>query len=315
MQTTTSMFAVPDGTRLFLRRWLPDAPAAGGRDVVGSVEIAHGMGEHSARYARLAEALTGAGWATYAHDERGHGHTALGEDGSDPSEPTGMGELGDLGPGGWDGLVGDLGSVNDLIRAQHPDTPRVLLGHSMGSFAAQQFALDHSREIDGLVLSGTTAVDVAATVLDPDAGSDLVALNAGFQPARTDFDWLSRDEAEVDRYVADPLCGFGLDPAATRSLIAAAPRLADPAALAGIRPDLPDLPGGRVGRPAEPRAGHARDGGRALPGGRRHRHHDRLPPGCATRGLQRDQPGRDHRPPAGVARAVHVLIGRRTCGR
>jgi alpha-beta hydrolase superfamily lysophospholipase len=234
MQSTTSMFAVPDGTRLFLRRWLPDPPAAGGQDVVGSVEIAHGMGEHSARYARLAEALTGAGWATYAHDERGHGRTALGEDGSGPVEA-----LGDLGPAGWNGLVGDLGSINDHLRAEHPGRPRVLLGHSMGSFAAQQFALDHSREIDGLVLSGSTAVDIAATVLDPDAGSDLAALNAGFEPARTDFDWLSRDEAEVDLYVADPLCGFGLDPAATRSLIAAAPRLADPAALAGIRSDLP----------------------------------------------------------------------------
>jgi alpha-beta hydrolase superfamily lysophospholipase len=236
MQTTTSMFAVPDGTRLFLRRWLPDTPAAGGRDVLGVVEIAHGMGEHSARYARLAEALTRAGWATYAHDQRGHGRTALGEVGSGAS---GMGALGDLGPAGWDGLVGDLVSLDEHLRTEHPGVPLVLLGHSMGSFAAQQFALDHSRDIDGLVLSGTTAVDVAASVLDPDAGSDLAALNAGFEPARTDFDWLSRDEAEVDLYVADPLCGFGLDPAGTRSLIAAAPRLADPAALAGIRSDLP----------------------------------------------------------------------------
>jgi alpha-beta hydrolase superfamily lysophospholipase len=236
MQTTTSMFTVPDGTRLFLRRWLPDAPSAGGRDVVGSVVIAHGMGEHSARYARLAEALTGAGWATYAPDERGHGRTALGEDGSGLS---GTGELGDLGPGGWDGLVGDLVTLNDHLSSEHPGVPRVLLGHSMGSFAAQQFALDHSREIDGLVLSGTTAVDLAVTALDPDAGSDLTSLNAAFEPARTEYDWLSRDEAEVDLYVADPLCGFGVDPAGTRTLVAAAPRLGDPAALAAIRSDLP----------------------------------------------------------------------------
>jgi alpha-beta hydrolase superfamily lysophospholipase len=231
MQSTTSMFETADGTHLFLRRWLPEG------QVEGSVEIAHGMGEHSGRYARLAEALTGAGWATYAHDERGHGRTALGEDGVGPTRDLTV--LGDLGPAGWNGLVGDLGELNDHLGAEHPGKPHVLLGHSMGSFAAQQFVLDHSREIDGLVLSGTTAVDVAATVLDPDAGSDLTALNAAFEPARTEFDWLSRDEAEVDLYVADPLCGFGLDPAATRSLIAAAPRLADPAALAAIRPDLP----------------------------------------------------------------------------
>ena len=235
MQSSTSILLSPDGTRLSLRRWLPDAPLD---QVRGTVEIAHGMGEHSGRYARLAGAFAAAGWATYAHDQRGHGHTALGEDETGPSEP-GKPGLGDLGPAGWDGLVGDLATVNDHVQQAHPGVVHVLLGHSMGSFAAQQFVLDHSREIDGLVLSGTTAVDVAATVLDPDAGTDLTALNAAFAPARTDYDWLSRDDAEVDRYVADPLCGFGLDPEGTRSLIAAAPRLADPEALAGIRPDLP----------------------------------------------------------------------------
>ncbi len=202
--------------------------------MLGAVEIVHGMGEHSARYGRLGEALVLAGWVVYAHDQRGHGYTALGENGDGPVEA-----LGDLGPAGWDGLVGDLVTVGERIATDHPGVPRVLLGHSMGSFAAQQFLLDHSGSIDGCVLSGTTAFDVAVSVLDPDAGSDLTALNAAFEPARTEFDWLSRDEAEVDRYVADPLCGFGLDPAATRSMIASAGRTADPEALAGIRSDLP----------------------------------------------------------------------------
>jgi alpha-beta hydrolase superfamily lysophospholipase len=227
MQTTFTMDAA-DGTRLFVRRWHPDGVA------IGVVEIAHGMGEHSARYGRLADALTAAGWAVFAHDHRGHGYTALGEGGDGPVEA-----LGDLGPAGWDGLVGDLVTIDERAATDQPGVPRVLLGHSMGSFAAQQFVLDHSARIDGLVLSGTTAVDVAASVLDPDGGSDLTAMNAAFEPARTEFDWLSRDDAEVDAYVADPLCGFGLDPAATRSLIAAAGRLGEPEALAGIRPDLP----------------------------------------------------------------------------
>jgi alpha-beta hydrolase superfamily lysophospholipase len=228
VKTDTSTFVSSDGTGLFLRRWAPDG------DAVGSVQIAHGMGEHAARYARLAEALVGAGWLVVAPDQRGHGRTALGDDGRGAPE-----ELGDLGPAGWDGIVADVAALNDALRAEDPARPRVLLGHSMGSFEAQQFVLDHSTEIAGLVLSGTTAVDVAATVLDPDAGSDLTALNAAFQPARTEYDWLSRDDTEVDLYVADPMCGFGLDPAATRSLIAAAPRLADPAALQAIRSDLP----------------------------------------------------------------------------
>ena len=223
METSTSTFVTPDGTVLHLRRWAPDG------DPVGSVQIAHGMGEHSARYARLAEALVGAGWLVVAPDQRGHGPTA----------PENHLELGDLGPAGWNGLVDDLAALNDALAAESSARPRVLLGHSMGSFAAQQFVLDHSADIAGLVLSGTTAVDVAATVIDPEAGTDLTAMNAAFEPARTEFDWLSRDEAEVDRYVADPLCGFGLDPASTRTLVEAAPRLADPAALAAIRSDLP----------------------------------------------------------------------------
>ncbi|MGZ4758083.1 MAG: alpha/beta fold hydrolase, partial [Acidimicrobiales bacterium] len=127
----------------------------------------------------------------------------------------------------------------DLIASEQPGQPRVLLGHSMGSFAVQQFLLDHSAEIDGAVLSGTTAVDLAAASFEPDAAADLTGLNAGFEPARTPFDWLSRDEAEVDLYVDDPLCGFGIDAAATTTMIVAAPRLGDPDALAAIRSDLP----------------------------------------------------------------------------
>jgi alpha-beta hydrolase superfamily lysophospholipase len=228
MQSDTFVLAAPQDGELFVRRWQPDG------DATGTVQIAHGMGEHSERYGRLAEALVGAGWAVYANDHRGHGYTALGRDGDGPVE-----RLGDLGPGGWPALVADLGVLGEHVAAEHAGRPHVLLGHSMGSFAAQQWVLDHSREIDGLVLSGTTAVDLAVSVMDPDAPTDLTGLNAAFEPARTEYDWLSRDEAEVDKYVADPLCGFGVDAAGTRGLIDDAARLGDPAALAGIRSDLP----------------------------------------------------------------------------
>ena len=89
------------------------------------------------------------------------------------------------------------------------------------------------------MLSGTTALDVVAPAIDPTKEVDLSAFNAAFEPARTDYDWLSRDEAEVDAYVADPTCGFGLDPAATAGMLGAAPATADPTCLAGIRADLP----------------------------------------------------------------------------
>ncbi len=227
-EPTMFTFTSTDGLTVHTYRW--DVPE--GTPVVGVVQIAHGMGEHAARYARLAAALTGAGWVVYANDHRGHGRTA-------GHDQVGDGGLGDLGPAGWDGLVDDVRRLNDLIAAEHPGRPRVLLGHSMGSFAAQQFVLDHSAEVDGVVLSGTTAVDLAAATFDPDAPADLTGLNAGFEPARTPFDWLSRDEAEVDLYVDDPFCGFGIDAAATRSMIVAAPRLGDADALAAVRSDLP----------------------------------------------------------------------------
>jgi alpha-beta hydrolase superfamily lysophospholipase len=227
METTTFTFGAADGLEIHTYRWAdPARPTP-----VGTIQIAHGMGEHAARYARLAGALTGAGWVVYASDHRGHGRSA-------GSTEIGDGALGDLGIGGWNGLVDDVGRLNRLIAGEQVG-PRILLGHSMGSFAAQQFVLDHSTDIDGLVLSGTTAVDLAAATFDPDAPADLTALNAGFEPARTPYDWLSRDDAEVDLYVADPLCGFGIDQPATKGLVEAAPRLGDPEALAGIRPDLP----------------------------------------------------------------------------
>ena len=90
----------------------------------------------------------------------------------------------------------------------------------MGSFALQQYLLDHSADMEAAVLSGTTALDVVAPAIDPTKEVDLSAFNLAFAPARTDYDWLSRDETEVDAYVDDPDCGFGLDPAATAGMLA-----------------------------------------------------------------------------------------------
>jgi alpha-beta hydrolase superfamily lysophospholipase len=223
MQETTFSFTAGDGTEVQAYRW----DTAG--DPRAIVQIAHGMGEHAARYRRLAEALTGAGYVVYANDHRGHGKTAGSAE-----------HHGDLGPGGWPGLVSDLGALNALARAEHPGIPLVLLGHSMGSFALQTYLLDHSTDLDGAVLSGTTAGDVIAPGIDPNAEVDLSAFNAPFEQ-RTGYEWLSRDDAEVDLYVADPDCGFGLNPAGAASMLDALLVSGDPDRLGRIRSDLPIL--------------------------------------------------------------------------
>ena len=128
----------------------------------------------------------GRGLVVYAQDHRGHGETAD------------AARLGDLGQGGWPALVGDIGLLSAAIRTEHPELSLVLLGHSMGSFAVQQYLFDHSADVDGVVLTGTAAIDLLEGALDLDQPIDLSAFNAPFQPARTDYDWLSRDEAIAD---------------------------------------------------------------------------------------------------------------------
>jgi alpha-beta hydrolase superfamily lysophospholipase len=209
-----------DGATISAYRWVPEGPPR------GVVQLTHGMGEHVLRYAPLARALNQAGFVVAGQDHRGHGTT---------SPET----LGEIGADGWTELVNDVHLLTERLRTDHPGLPLVLLGHSMGSFAAQQDALDHSAEIDGLALTGTAMLDLLEPALDLDQPLDLAMFNAPFAPARTDYDWLSRDEEQVDLYVADARCGFGLDAEAGKAMFLGARQLGDPARMAGIRDDLP----------------------------------------------------------------------------
>jgi alpha-beta hydrolase superfamily lysophospholipase len=219
-----SRFALarPDKVTVAAYRWtLSRSPRA-------IMVVAHGMGEHARRYPPALATLLENDIDLYGIDHRGHGVTLA----FSTQAP------GDFGPGGFSAVVDDLTSLVKRARRENPSLPLFLLGHSMGSFISQAFVLDHAALIDGLVLVGTTAVDavVETAQREVDLG---VALNRAFEPARTPFDWLSSNEAEVDAYIADPLCGFSLVPDSMISLFSQAPRLADPVALSGIGRALP----------------------------------------------------------------------------
>lgn len=190
--------------------WLP----AGEAQAV--VVISHGMAEHAVRYARFAAALNAAGFVAYGFDHRGHGHTGQAS-----------GKLGHMGDhDSWNRAVGDLAAVCRFAAARHPGKPLLLFAHSMGSFMGQQLLYEHGDLLAGAVLCGSTgkpppiaALGRLITRLERlrlgrHGVSALVqslsfdAFNKRFQPQRTDFDWLSRDAAEVDKYLADPFCGF-----------------------------------------------------------------------------------------------------------
>jgi alpha-beta hydrolase superfamily lysophospholipase len=231
------------------------------------VQIAHGRGEHMGRYADTVDALVAAGLIVYANDHRGHGLSA-------------HARLGELGRGGFELLVQDMVRVSEVAREENPDLPLLLLGHDMGSFAAQRYIIDHSHEIDGLILSGSGALEgLARVALAEAAGSNL--LNAAFEPARTPFDWLCRDQAIVDAFMTDPLCFEDLHPDSLISFLGTAPRLSDPVALSKIRRDLPvylfsgsEDPVGQQLRGLHRRIGRYRDAGLSniafdfYPGGR-----------------------------------------------
>lgn len=210
IDTQELSLSASDGKRLALYRWAPEAEAR------GVVQIAHGMAEHGARYARLGQALAAQGYLVYASDHRGHGKTAASDD-----------ELGLFADAdGWSRVIEDVHEINRHLASEHPELPRCLLGHSMGSFISAAYLQTHPGTVEAAVLSGTgnagTLLHEAGRLIaklerlrqGPRGRSALIAFmsfgafNNEFKPARTEFDWLSRDPAEVDAYVADPRCGF-----------------------------------------------------------------------------------------------------------
>lgn len=242
MQSTEFQHRFAGGAHALVRRWRPEGA------VRGCVQIIHGMAEHSARYERFAARLTGHGYAVYAHDLPGHGPQA---------DPAARGHFADR--RGWRVALSSIRDVQRVAQREHGPRPLVMLGHSMGSFLLQHYVADSGTTLAGAVFSATSGdfgllrtvglalVRAEALVYGrrhPSAVGEALSFrtfNRKFRPARTPFDWLSRDPVEVDRYVADPHCGFRCSTGLWLDLLEAAARFGTPARLRRIPKTLPVL--------------------------------------------------------------------------
>ena len=197
------------GRPLTLYLWQTDAPCR------GVLQLVHGMAEHIARYDRLARALCAAGYTVAGHSHLGHGEDAR-ED-----------ELGFFGrKNGWDHLVEDVHAAHEMLLKRFPGQRFAILGHSMGSFVTREYLLRYGGGLTAAVICGTgwfpgplcSVARAAAALCGAFGGWQKPAPlvdrlmskdnNKAFAPVRTPFDWLSRDTAEVDKYMDDLRCGF-----------------------------------------------------------------------------------------------------------
>jgi len=190
------------------RMWVPEDPHA-------ALQITHGMAEHIDRYDEFASFLAENGVLVYGNDIASHGKSIV------AGMPKGyFGEK-----NGWDAIVQDMRTMRDLVKKDFPAIPFILMGHSMGSFLARTYAGRNGDDYEAFIFSGTAGPNPVLAIGKLIAKSEIKktggklpsitlfnmsfgSYNNAFKPNRTVNDWLSRDEAKVDAYVADDNCGF-----------------------------------------------------------------------------------------------------------
>lgn len=200
-----------DNKEIYLYKWEPEP----GVKVKGVVQVIHGMAEHANRYERFAKALNKEGFLVYADDHRGHGKSA--------EDINSLGYISDN--DGFHTMVGDQQEINEYIRRENSEEKVFIFGHSMGSFLSQRYMELYGNTVDGVILSGTggkpnllmkAGIPLSGIIMkfkgrrgNGKLMNDLGfgAYNKQIENPKTDFDWLSRDEEEVSKYVADPYCG------------------------------------------------------------------------------------------------------------
>lgn len=195
-------------TEIFAREIIPEG------EIKGFVQIAHGVSEHGDRYKEFMSILADNGYAAIANDHLGHGK----------SLPDGK-ELFFAKEDGWFNVVEDMKILHDKLAERFPGKEAILFGHSMGSFLARTYIIKYPNDFNKAIICGTgqqspllvSAGKLLATLACKKNGADVPNMqlygiafggyNKAFEPKRTDCDWLSRNEANVDAYIADPACG------------------------------------------------------------------------------------------------------------
>jgi alpha-beta hydrolase superfamily lysophospholipase len=210
MKSSTFTFKDEFDVNVFVYKWEPE-----NGNPKAAVMLLHGLGDHAGRFQEFAEALSNEGYICYADDHRGHGKTA-----------TEISKLGIFGPGEMEGQSKDLKQLADIIKKENPDIPLFAFGQSYGSILLQDFMQRHGKELKGAILNGTTGKQDMLQIVKmlakrevkkvgydgPSVKLDNIVLasnNKQFEKfAKTKYDWVSRDEKEVQKLIDDPYCIF-----------------------------------------------------------------------------------------------------------
>lgn len=219
------------------------------KEPIGVLQIVHGMAEYIDRYDNFAKYMTEHGFNVIGHDHLGHGHSV-----SDERDYGFFAE-----ENGDKIIIEDMHSVTQYAREKWEDLPNFILGHSMGSFCLRQYLTKYSNDVFGAIIMGTGWIPSAAALLGKTIATNtckskgshtvnpllikltLEPYNKPFAPARTNCDWLSRDEKQVDLYVNDKLCGFDFTAGAYKDFFTILEKIAKNRQLIGMRKSLPIL--------------------------------------------------------------------------
>lgn len=211
------------------------------------LQLVHGVAEHMGRYDHFARFLTEHGFAVCGEDHLGHGKTGA-EDGK-------FGYFGEK--DGWQLVTADVHQLRELMGKKYPGVPYFIMGHSMGSFLTRTYLCRYPGTVDGAILSGTGQEKAAlvgggkllASLIGRMKGMDYVstlvndlslgAYNKQFKPNRTTADWISRDTAVVDKYLADPFCTFIPTVGMYRDMLGGLQYISSSQALSQMDPDTP----------------------------------------------------------------------------